>query len=1784
MLLAFILCFSTLPMTAFAQEALQEADAVTEQEEQQEAAPAAEPEEQQVAVPAAEQKEAEAAAALGEETPADKSTTAGEVPDTVKPTVDSVSDSDAGTQDTSADDEKKAAVQKVQALIDALPETVTVENAESVSAQLEAIDEAIESLTEEQIAELDMEHLYAISEAMSAPMTVAEQHTHCICGMDHHEVGGHKCDDKTTFNKWTSANKLPTRGTYYLTQDVTLSAAVVLDDDLTLCLNGHSITAQPANASTAINGAIVVDNSEHTFTLTDCNGDGGKHKFTANVDKGNLWEPDTAGDIEVTGGVITHSKDGGGFGIFVSNGKFVMYGGTICGNTTGNCGAGVHVTSGAFTMYGGAIRGNYDASYYGGSVYMDTNSSFTMYDGEISDNTVDTNGGGVYVNGDTTTQDGDGGSFTMNGGTISGNTATGSGGGVFVNTNADFTMNDGEISGNTANKNGGGVFVNGDTNNLNGGGGSFTMNGGAISNNTTAGSGGGVYANPHAEITMTDGRISGNKAEINGGDANNYLRGGGGVFLSFTAKFTMSGNVVISGNAAPNGYGGGVCIYGTEIASVGKGSTFEMTGGVIGGTGADDTNTAKYGGGVYVGKYSEFTMSGNAVISGNNQGGVANTANSTFTMSENARISGNTGDDTGAGVCMYGDFIMAGGVITGNSVTDDNALKGYGGGVYVYPNNKNKMIVSGTAKIYDNWLNGELQDGVYVQGAKGTANNVYLPSQSGSLGLITISGELTGGAGSIGVSKAAEYLPADANSPVQVAASDGSYTVTNSDAKVFFADAGTGYQITKNGDNLYLAVKTHECSWNYTANGAVITAECNECGADGGSVTIEAPANPSGGELVYDGQDKTATVKAGDDWQGPAADTISISYQAASDNGFVPMGADENPRNAGNYKAVITLTGEDNNPAIASVTYEIKKADLTADDFTFTAPADLVYSGTEKSAAFSSDKVDVSYITVKYYDENGREAAPINAGTYTVRIDVAESMNYNAAAGLTAEGWKFTVAWDDSLTAADFDFNVTGNQTYDGIGRSAEVTTAKSGVGAVTVIYCGEDGNPITDENGKFVTSVTDAGTYMVKINVAAGDGYGAKTDISDSTWTFTIEPKSVTVSGLTAKNKTYDGTTDAEVTGTPVIEGLVSGDVGKVAVASGKAEFEDKNAGTGWTVTFRGYSLSGAKAGNYILTAQPESVTADITPREVTINKGSVVVIKEKTYDGKTEALVSDVTLDGEVAGENLVFYYNYLAFAAYDTAAVGENKKITLTVKLDNYGIARNYTFAEGADTYVLTDGVIEKATVADPAAAELVILGGTAKSYTVTLPALPALTAPAEYGNCSYTVGTVSLTNGYVGTAAISSDNRELTLDVTTAGSATGDVGAITVQVKTDNYNDITLTVNVRATNKIVPQVDGELTLSPAEITYGDALGIITVSGKMKDRDTGEEIPGTFEWFNPDEILPAGYQAPQFRFIPDDTQTYEETTGWISVKVNQAASTGEPKYTKITADGKTLADAGLTLTGSTITPAAGTLEWIDNQGNVLPGTTKVEANKTYKWRFTPTDGNYAALTGEVELYHEAAPTPTPVVPTPTPAVPTPTPGAPTPTPEVPTPTPVVPTPTPTPEVPTPTPVVPTPTPGVPTPTPDPFKYKIIDGVDSTWEQDRTGSLIIRGNGEYSQFQNVKVDGVVIDSKNYTVAEGSTIVTLKPEYLETLSEGSHTFEIVWTDGSAGTSFVVNLDDSEDDETPTPTPGSGNNTPGATVPPTGDSSNPALWITLLMAALAGFAVLLVKSKKSGSR
>ena len=138
---------------------------------------------------------------------------------------------------------------------------------------------------------------------------------------------------------------------------------------------------------------------------------------------------------------------------------------------------------------------------------------------------------------------------------------------------------------------------------------------------------------------------------------------------------------------------------------------------------------------------------------------------------------------------------------------------------------------------------------------------------------------------------------------------------------------------------------------------------------------------------------------------------------------------------------------------------------------------------------------------------------------------------------------------------------------------------------------------------------------------------------------------------------------------------------------------------------------------------------------------------------------------------------------------------------------------------------------------------------------------------------------------------------------------------------------------------------------------------------------------------------------------------------------------------------------------------------------------------------------------------------------------------------------------------------------PEPTPTSYKIISGADSEWKQNTDGNITIRGNGEFSKFESVKVDGSIIDAKNYTAKEGSTIIILKADYLKTLSVGTHSFEIVWTDGSAVTNFKISKN-TDDSQQPTP-------------PQTGDNSRPMLWVTLLAASLAGLLALLgVRRKK----
>ena len=276
-------------------------------------------------------------------------------------------------------------------------------------------------------------------------------HTHYLCGGSTCNGSGHENETyKTTFEKeikqegntlkigdksWAPTKGsndtfyiLPT-GTYYLGSDISLEYTIKIENNVTLCLNGHKITAADGMDAIYMTGG--------SFTLTDCKGVG----------------------------TITHASSKTGRGVYVSSGTFNMYGGSITGNKAQDAqgrGGGVYVYSGSgtFNMYGGSITGN-RATGDGGGVYKSgSNSSFNMYGGSITGNTANSYGGGVYV---------DGGGFTMSGGTIGGtktgetNTATYGGGGVY--TVNEFKMSGGSITGNNAYKSdyistfGGGVCV-----------------------------------------------------------------------------------------------------------------------------------------------------------------------------------------------------------------------------------------------------------------------------------------------------------------------------------------------------------------------------------------------------------------------------------------------------------------------------------------------------------------------------------------------------------------------------------------------------------------------------------------------------------------------------------------------------------------------------------------------------------------------------------------------------------------------------------------------------------------------------------------------------------------------------------------------------------------------------------------------------------------------------------------------------------------------------------------------------------------------------------------------------------------------------------------------------------------------------------------------------------------------------------------------------------------------------------------------------------------------------
>ncbi len=795
-------------------------------------------------------------------------------------------------------------------------------------------------------------------------------HTHYLCGGSTCNGSGHENETyKTTFEKeikqegntlkigdksWAPTKGsndtfyiLPT-GTYYLGSDISLEYTIKIENNVTLCLNGHKITAADGMDAIYMTGG--------SFTLTDCKGVG----------------------------TITHASSKTGRGVYVSSGTFNMYGGSITGNKAQDAqgrGGGVYVYSGSgtFNMYGGSITGN-RATGDGGGVYKSGSGTFNMYGGSITGNTANSYGGGVYV---------DGGEFTMSGGTIGGtktgetNTATYGGGGVYAK--ANFEMTGGSITGNETNR-GGGVYVTGK--------GSFTMSASAdgqnipsITGNNATDNGGGVYVvGSSSTFKMTGGSIGG----TNENDANTADRGGG--VCVDCGKFTMSASA--DGQNIPSITGNNATENGGGVYVIGSSSTFEMTGGSITG------NNAAYGGGVCVSKNGSFEMSGSSCITNNKAdsygGGVnINYASATFTM-KGGSITGNNAYKSdyistfGGGVCVgNGTFTMTDGSITGNnaaygggvytvnefkmtggSITGNNAYKSdyistFGGGVCV---GSGIFTVSGEVTVTDNTKGG-------TKGADGkftgdTKNNVYLPTGK----TITIGTDKLSEGAQLGVTVSGDY----GDYPFTSGWNDNMSDKTPSD---YFISDTDGYVAKLNGSELKMV--THVHNWTYTASGDTITATCKNCsnnnGNDfsGGSVTIQKPEKTK----FNDGKDENAKVESVG-WFGKAP---SVAYAVKDGNALSAA-----PVNAGTYTASITLGN-----VTVSVTYIIDKATQTAPTG-LTTKGDIKNSGTGEIKNTAEDmeyNISANATTGWITCDNG--STRVAPGTYYVRYK--ETDNYLAS-------------------------------------------------------------------------------------------------------------------------------------------------------------------------------------------------------------------------------------------------------------------------------------------------------------------------------------------------------------------------------------------------------------------------------------------------------------------------------------------------------------------------------------------------------------------------------------------------------------------------------------------------------------------------------------------------------------------------------------------------------------------------------------------------------------------
>ncbi len=414
-----------------------------------------------------------------------------------------------------------------------------------------------------------------------------------------------------------------------------------------------------------------------------------------------------------------------------------------------------------------------------------------------------------------------------------------------------------------------------------------------------------------------------------------------------------------------------------------------------------------------------------------------------------------------------------------------------------------------------------------------------------------------------------------------------------------------------------------------------------------------------------------------------------------------------------------------------------------------------------------------------------------------------------------------------------------------------------------------------------------------------SGNNY-AVTFVASSTGSIT--KKALTLTGVSALNKSYDGNAVAILTGTAALNGIISPDVVSI-VGSPVGTFATSSAGTS-TVTISGYSLGGASANNYTLTTP--TVSAAITPRVVTVTPDSgqtkVYGAANPTYTYTNTALVGTDSLSGALSrltGENVGGYAMTLG---------------TLTAS-PNYTVVLHTTpiiFFVTAKPITVTASSTQSKVYSNNSGTDPVF------AYSVS---------PALVGGDSFTGSLTRVAGENVGTYAI----------------ATGTLSAGSNYAMTFNSNNFTI---IKATPVIT-------WATPSDIVYGTLLSPTQLNAATT-------IPGAF-LYSPasSTLLNAGNgQTLSTTFTPTDTTNYNGATATTSINVAKAT----PVITWTT---PAAIAAGTALSASQLNASAsvpGTFVYTPVSG--YTGFTTV-GTQTLSTNFTPTDSaNYNSASATTSL----------------------------------------------------------------------------------------------------------------------------------------------------------------------------------------------------------------------------